>query len=111
MARLINDTESLRDLITSGSFAILIDLFFIISCLFSFLMINKIMGGLLSFAEIAAAGFLLWVGRYMRKIFLSVRQSRGMLSRALSNIVGGLSENILYKTWRLCFKKRDLLFC
>lgn len=93
LSRLINDTESVRELITSGTFGILIDLFFVISCLISFVMINTTSGLFLSGAQVFAAALLIWGSRYMRVVFLSVRQSRGHMYKEVANIMGGLSES------------------
>lgn len=92
LARIMNDTESFRELITSGTFGIFIDLFFVISCLVSFLKINLISGGFLMVVEVLASIILIWLSKYMRAIFLSVRNARGYMSRAVANVVGGISE-------------------
>ena len=92
MARIMNDTEAFRELITSGTFGIFIDLFFVISCLISFLKINLISGGFLMAIEVLASVVLIWLSKYMRSIFLSVRDARGYMSRSVANVVGGISE-------------------
>ena len=92
LARIMNDTEAFRELITSGTFGIFIDLFFVISCLISFLKINLISGGFLMVVEVLASIILIWLSKYMRAIFLSVRNARGHMSRAVANVVGGISE-------------------
>lgn len=92
LARIMNDTEAFRELITSGTFGIFIDLFFVVSCLISFLKINLISGGFLMGAEILASLFLVWLSKYMRDIYLSVRNAQGFMSRAVANVVGGISE-------------------
>lgn len=92
LARIMNDTEAFRELITSGTFGIFIDLFFVVSCLISFLEINLISGGFLMGVEVLASIILIWLSKYMRAIFLSVRNARGYMSRAVANVVGGISE-------------------
>lgn len=42
--------------------------------------------------EVFAAVILLWISKYMRAIFLSVRNARGYMSRAVANVVGGIGE-------------------
>ena len=105
MARIINDTEAIRELMTSGSFGILIDLFFVISCLVSFITINQISGIFLGGVEIIAAGFLIWGSRHMRDIFLKVRESRGRMSRTIADLVGGLREAFYTKHDHYAVKK------
>lgn len=92
LARLINDTESVRELITSGAFGILIDIFFVVSCLVGFIAINSTSGFFLTGIQIVAAIFLVWASRYMRDVFLSVRVSRGKMYREMANVMGGLEE-------------------
>ncbi len=92
LARIMNDTESFRELITSGTFGIFIDLFFVVSCLVSFLKINLISGGFLMAMEVLASISLIWLSKYMRAIYLSVRNAQGFMSRAVANVVGGVSE-------------------
>lgn len=92
LARIMNDTEAFRELITSGTFGIFIDLFFVISCLVSFLKINLISGGFLMAIEVIASVSLIWLSKYMRAIYLSVRNAHGNMSRAVANVVGGISE-------------------
>ena len=40
MARIMGDTLAIRELLTSGTFGIFIDIFFVISCLGSFITLN-----------------------------------------------------------------------
>ncbi len=92
VSRIMNDTESLRELMTSGTFGIFIDLFFVISCLGSFITLNRGLGLFLAGMEIIAVALLVWGSRYMREIFLAVRKSQGMMSRTLADVGGGLSQ-------------------
>ena len=92
IARIMNDTLAVRELATSGTFAILIDIFFVLSCLAGFVRLNSRSGLFLSIFEILASIVLLWGSRYMRKIFHEVRSKRGMVSRQVANCVGGVRE-------------------
>ena len=92
IARMINDTESLRELMTSRTFGIFIDFFFILSCLGSFLFLNQKMGLFLTVAEMLAIALLIWGSRYMRKIFLEVRKSRAFMSRTIADLGGGFKQ-------------------
>lgn len=110
LSRIMNDTESLRELITSGTFRIVIDIIFIISCLISFIGINKVSGVGLIFAEIFATLFLIWGSRYMRTVFLKVRIARGKMSRTIANVVGGLKETYYLNHQNYASKKGNIFF-
>jgi ATP-binding cassette subfamily B protein len=92
ISRIVNDTESLRELVTSGTFGIFIDLFFVVSCMLSFIKINTLMGVALVVCEVMAAILLIWGSKYMRSVFLSVRKSRGDVYKTVANLVGGFEE-------------------
>lgn len=92
MARIMSDTLAIRELMTSGTFGILIDIFFVLACLVSMIKINFVSGLFMAVTQIGAAVLLIWGGKYMRKVFHEVRQSRGMVSQSVANVVGGLSE-------------------
>lgn len=105
LSRVINDAESVRELITSGAFGILIDLFFVISCLISFVTINTTSGLFLSGAQLFAAIALIWGSKYMRVIFLSVRQSRGEMYREVANTLGGVSQGYYTRNEKYASRK------
>jgi ATP-binding cassette subfamily B protein len=44
LSRIMSDTESIRELVSSGSFGIFIDLSFVASCLVGFIVLHKFMG-------------------------------------------------------------------
>ncbi len=92
LARIVSDTESLRELVTSGTFGIFIDIFFVVSCLASFISLNSFVGSTLAVSEILAALLLLWGSRRMREVFHAVSKARGMVQRTIANLVGGFSE-------------------
>lgn len=110
IARIVNDTESIRELITSGSFGIFIDLFFVISSLASFLALNSKAGTIIVVTEATAAILLIYGSKYMRSIFLSVRDSRGHLLRSVANVVGGLEEAYFNQTNKYASKKTTFWF-
>lgn len=93
MARIMSDTMAIRELMTSGTFGILIDIFFVLACLISLVRINQVSGTFLAVTEVGVAILLVWGGKYMRSVFHDVRQSRGMVSQSVANVVGGLSES------------------
>ncbi len=92
LARIISDTESVRELVSMGGFGIFIDIFFITSCLISFISLNTTSGIFLIIAEVSACAFLLWGSRYIARVFLQVRVATGMLSRTLADIIGGVRQ-------------------
>ena len=92
MARIMSDTMAIRELMTSGTFGILIDIFFVLACLISLIQINSLSGIFLAVTEVSVAVLLVWGGKYMRDVFHDVRKSRGMVSQSVANVVGGLGE-------------------
>ncbi len=92
IARVMSDTQSLRELMTSGAFGILIDAFFVVSCLVSFIKVSTSAGIILSIAEIIAAILLVWGSKYMRIVFHRVRAARAGVSKVSANVVGGLTD-------------------
>lgn len=110
LARIISDTESVRELLTSGTFGIIIDLFFVISLLISFVSQNLVAGTGLALAEISAALLLIWGSRYMRTIFMKVRKSRGQVYQTMANVVGGVSEMYYMDNGNYATKKGDVVF-
>lgn len=110
MARILNDTEALRELLTSGTFGILIDLFFVLSCLISFVTLNTVVGGFLMGVEVLASILLIWASKYMRSIFLKVRTARGNVSKAVANVVGGVHETYFTQHENYASKKCEKQF-
>lgn len=110
IARIMNDTESFRELMTSGTFGIFIDVFFVISALVSFIFLNKVTGIFLSVAEVVAALLLIWGSRYMREVFMDVRKSRADMSRLLSNMVGGIKETYYTRHENYASKRGEVVF-
>ena len=92
LARIVSDSDALRELLTSGTFGIFIDIAFVASCMLSFIDLNAFSGASLAFSEIAAALFLLWGSRRMREVFHAVSKARGIVQRTIANLVGGLNE-------------------
>ncbi|MCK5882847.1 MAG: ABC transporter ATP-binding protein [Bacteriovoracaceae bacterium] len=110
IARIISDTEVLRDLVTSGTLGLFIDIFFVFSCLISFVLINKVTGGALVFAEVLAVILLLRGTRYMRVVFNRVRHAQGNVSRTLANVMGGIHEMYYTRNDRYASKKGKKAF-
>lgn len=96
LARVMSDTDAIRELISSGSLSIIIDSVFIISTLVSFMKIHAQLGVILIFSEILAVGLLIYGGKWMAKMFLLARVANGNMSRVIANLCGGFNE--LYYT-------------
>lgn len=92
LARLMNDTDAVREVVSSGGFSIFIDIIFITSCLISFLRLNSQTGIALFVAEILACILLIKATKAMAKIFMEVRKMTGMMARVVTDITSGLKE-------------------
>lgn len=110
ISRIMNDTEALREMMTSGTFGIFIDIFFVVSCLISFITLNKVSGIALSLAEVVASLLLIWGSRYMRVVFMDVRKSRADMSRLLSNMVGGIKETYYTRHENYASRRGEAVF-
>jgi ATP-binding cassette subfamily B protein len=110
IARIISDTQSIRELITSGTFGIFIDLFFVISCLVSFISVNLISGFTLVITEVIAASLLLYGSKYMRTVFMRVRNARAQVFKTVANVVGGVKEAYYTEHGRYASKKGAIVF-
>lgn len=93
VARIMNDTLVIRELITSGTLSIFIDGFFVLSSFLGLISIEKISGLFFSGMVFLAVVLLIWGGRHMRAVFYRVRQARGMIYQNLANVVGGIRDN------------------
>jgi ATP-binding cassette subfamily B multidrug efflux pump len=92
ISRIMNDTEAIIELITSGAFAIFIEFAFIISCLISLVQLNTTSGISLIIIEVLACGFLIWGSKYMGRVYLQVRKSTGIMSRVVANLSSGFKQ-------------------
>jgi ATP-binding cassette subfamily B protein len=94
-ARLMNDTEAIRELITTGSLTLFIDFIFIISCMVSFIQVHLFYGLVLMAMETGICILLILVSKFMAIQYKRVRVASGKLSRILSNLSNGF-EQIFY---------------
>lgn len=90
IARILNDTEAVIEMVSSGSFRIFIDMAFIISCLVSFIGLNTTAGMALISAEVLVCAGLVYGSKKMAKVYMAVRNSTGNLNRSVANLAGGL---------------------
>ncbi len=92
LSRIMSDTEAIRDLITSGSFGIFIDLCFVASCLVGFITLNKFTGVFISGTEILVTLGLIWGSQLMRDVFMRLRNSQAKVNRVTANVLGGFHQ-------------------
>lgn len=89
LARILSDTEAVIEMVSTGSFKIIIDVIFIVSCLIGFITLNTISGVALIVAEVLICILLVLGSKKMVVVYMDVRKSNGVLSRVIANIVGG----------------------
>ncbi len=92
LARLMNDTDAVREIVSAGAFAIFIDVIFILSCLISFLQLNSTTGLALFIAEVFACWLLLKGSKFMAVVFMDVRRLTGLMARITTDLTSGLRE-------------------
>ncbi len=92
LARLMSDTDSVREIVTSGSFGIFVDIIFVISSLISFLTLNSKTGIFIFVAELVAIIALVKGSKMMGSVFSEVRKITGKLARELTDICSGLKD-------------------
>lgn len=92
LARLMNDTDAVREVVSSGSFGIFIDIIFIFSCLISFLQLNSTTGITLFVVEVLACLLLVKGSKFMATVFMEVRRVTGLMARVVTDITAGLKE-------------------
>lgn len=92
LARIMNDSEAVREMLTSGAFGILIDGVYIISALVSLIFIHTKSGLFLLVLQAIAVYFLLLGSKKMAKVFYQVRTANGLVARSLSDVTGGLKS-------------------
>lgn len=90
IARILNDTEAVIEMVSSGSFRIFIDFAFIISCLVSFIALNTVSGIALIIAEVSLCCALYYGSKKMVGVYMEVRNSTGKLNRVIADISSGL---------------------
>ncbi len=92
LSRIMSDTEAIRDLITSGSFGIFIDLCFVVSCLVGFISLQHFTGIFIAAAEVMATLLLIWGSQLMRDMFMRLRNSQAHVNRVTANVLGGFHQ-------------------
>ncbi len=110
LARLMNDTDAVREVVGSGSFAIFIDIIFILSCLLSFLQLNSTTGLGLFIAEVVACLLLIKGSRVMATIFMDVRRLTGLMARVVTDLTSGLRELFFSPNDRYASRRGQKIF-
>lgn len=110
LARVMTDSDSVKELVTSGAFAIVIDFIFIISSLIGFLRLDASVGLGLFVLEVIACVLLVWGSRKMGVIFTEVRKITGLLSRVVADVTKGLRELAFTPHAQYASKRGDAVF-
>lgn len=110
LARLMNDTDAVREVVSSGSFAIFIDVIFILSCLVSFLQLNSTTGLALFIAEVLACLLLIKGSKVMANIFMDVRRITGQMARVVTDLTSGLRELFFSPNDKYASKRGQKIF-
>ncbi len=110
LARIMSDTDAIKEMVTSGSFGIFIDIIFVISCLISFLRLNSETGLGLFVAEVLACILLVKGSRAMAGLFMDVRKIQGMMARVVTDLTSGLRELFFTPHNNYALKKGDDIF-
>ncbi len=110
LARLMNDTDAVREVVTSGSFAIFIEIIFILSCLVSFLQLNSTTGIALFLAEIVVCLLLIKGSKIMAVVFMDVRKVTGQMARVVTDLSAGLRELFYSPNPKYASKRGEKIF-
>lgn len=110
LSRIMSDTEAIRDLISSGSFGIFIDLCFVVSCLVGFIKLQKFTGFFIAGSEVIATVLLIWGSQLMRDMFMRLRNSQAQVNRVTANVLGGFQQIFYTRHDRYASKKSEVAF-
>jgi ATP-binding cassette subfamily B multidrug efflux pump len=110
LARLMNDTDAVREVVSSGSFAIFIDIIFILSCLVSFLQLNSTTGLSLFIAEIVACLLLIKGSKVMAEVFIEVRRITSQMARVVTDLTSGLRELFFSPNEKYASRRGEKIF-
>lgn len=110
LARLMNDTDAVREIVSAGAFAIFIDVIFILSCLISFLRLNSTTGAALFIAEVFACWLLVKGSKFMAVIFMDVRRLTGLMARVTTDLTSGLRELFYSPNYKYASRRGEQVF-
>lgn len=110
IARMMGDTLAIRELMTSGTFGLLIDIFFVFSSFIGLLTLHQKIGPMIGGIEFIAAALLVWGGGRMREVFNKLRVARGKVSAHTANILGGMEEGFYNQTEKYASKTGEKIY-
>jgi ABC-type multidrug transport system fused ATPase/permease subunit len=110
LSRIMSDTESIRDLISSGSFGIFIDLCFVVSCLIGFITLHQFTGFFIAGAEVLATILLIWGSQLMRDMFMRLRNAQAQVNRVTANVLGGFKQIYYTRHDNYASRKSEVAF-
>lgn len=110
LARLMSDTDAVREVVGSGAFAIVIDVIFVFSCLIGFLRLNSTTGVALIIAEVAACLLLIKGSKIMANVFMEVRRITGHMARVVTDLTSGLKELFFSPNENYASKRGEKIF-
>jgi ATP-binding cassette subfamily B protein len=110
LSRILTDTEAVIEMVSTGSFKIFIDLTFIASCLIGFISLNTMSGIALITAEVFVCILLVIGSKQMAKVYMEVRKSTGIMSRAIANLSGGFRFSYYHPNENYASKKGSASF-
>lgn len=110
IARILNDTEAVIEMVSSGSFKIFIDFAFIISSLISLVKLNTVSGVALIAAETLVCVILVLASKRMAKVYMAVRKSTGHLNRSVANLSAGLRHTFHTPNERFASRSSEAAF-
>lgn len=82
LARVMNDSEAIRELVTSGSFGLAADVVYVASGFVALFSLNSTIAFNVLFAEALCLAFLFWGSRRMAQAFMDLRATIGKVSRS-----------------------------
>ncbi len=106
MARIVADTDSIRELASSGSFTLVMDFLFLLSSFISFILIVPGIGLSLVAVELFVLIFLIYLTRYIAKAFMKLREENGHVFRVTADLIGGLNNAYYYAEGSNYYRKR-----
>lgn len=110
ISRVLNDTDAIREMVSSGGFGLFIDLTFVISCLWGFIHIHPFTGYFIGGVEILATVALLWGSQLMRAKFLQLRNAQAKVNRVTANVLGGFQQIYYTRHFGYASEKCEVAF-
>ncbi len=92
ISRLLNDTESIIELVSSGSFSVFADVLLILFSFIGFIQLNFNAGIFIVSLEVIFALFLIYITKFMAKIYMEVRDGNALVTRILTNTLKGVRQ-------------------